>query len=311
MGDIVRAAGDARRLYAPGLWTQKCGVDAAPRIVTGRCVWADPMASEQRSGALCGVEFTLRIERRGSSEPTRCVLGATGSGENVGVGVPKPDSPRARVLAIQTAARQHRQRGVNLPEVATRAGNDDQQFRASLRVEPPDVRVAERLRGLLRATQGAFTVGDHRQVARVPGDSPGGPKFGERLGPFAGVIRSDSDGFAHRAHPGSTRSCGARELERAGRVGVDAFAGGDQILGDRLGVRLAERSELGTDAAVKQGGVNVLRDGRMLRIGDALGRAPLSARSLVSSATTARPVVEPSTASRGFPPSAAVIRGRR
>jgi len=264
------------------------------------------MASEQSCGAFGCVEFAVRIQRGGGREPARCILGTTSGQKDVCVGVPKPNGARARVLSVEAAARQHGQCGVELTEVATSTGDDDQQFGASLCVEPPDIRLAEHLRGLLRPAERTFTVGDHRQVARVSGYSPGGAKLGERLGPFAGVIRGDSHGFAHRSDPCSTRSRGARELERAAWVGVDGFASGDQILGHRLSVRLAQRAKLSAHAAIKQRWVGVLWDGRVLRVRDALGRTPPSAGWFVSRTATARSVVEAPTTGTRIPPTAAV-----
>ena len=90
-------------------------------------------------GALGGVGVAVDVEAGGRGEPGRRLLGPAELGQDVGVGVPEPDRTRSGTIPVQAAAGEHGQGSVELAEVAPRAGDDDEQLGAGLRIEPADV----------------------------------------------------------------------------------------------------------------------------------------------------------------------------
>jgi hypothetical protein len=69
-----------------------------------------------------------------------------------------------------------------------------------------------------------------------------GAEFGDRLGPFAGAICHQANGFPHHRDPAALRPRRAGVAPGELRVVVRQCTGRDQVIGDELGPLLAQAS---------------------------------------------------------------------
>lgn len=101
------------------------------------------MRLKQRSRALGSIRVSFDISAGRGCEPLGRIFGPTCRFEGIGVGVPESSRSRARPVLVQATLRQHSERGVELTEVTTRPGHDDQQFGADLRIQLGDVGIIQ------------------------------------------------------------------------------------------------------------------------------------------------------------------------
>src|SRR5256885_10589779 len=103
------------------------------------------------------------MEPRRLRKPAGGVLAPPRRLERICVRVPETDGAGAGPGRIQPATLEHGKSRVKLPEVASRAGNHDEQFGVSLWIEPMHVPITEQLDGLLRPAERSLAVCAERQ----------------------------------------------------------------------------------------------------------------------------------------------------
>lgn len=198
------------------------------------------VGSEQVCRTVGGVGLIFVVDLGCRTEPLNGFLDPVRGLQRIGVGVPKPGTPRLRVLDVETAAFQHRQRGVELIEIAPGAGHHDQQFGPGARVELRNCRVIKRLQGPFRTAERSFTIGHHGYIAGIAGDPARCSQLRQRLGPFFGVISGQAGSFADGGDPRTAAAGSSGVFQGRFGIGIDQLAGGDQMCPDELSSKLAQ-----------------------------------------------------------------------
>ncbi len=154
-------------------------------------------------------------------EPLGGIVRALRGEQSIRVGVPQPHRARARLRAIDATAGEHCQRNVQLTEIASRTGHDDEQLHVGLGIELSRIGVVEHSNRLLWTAERPLAVRHQRQVAGIARDPASGAEFAQRLRPFFGVIRGHADRLSHRGHPGRPIACCSGVLECPDGVDIE------------------------------------------------------------------------------------------
>lgn len=114
--------------------------------------------SEQRAGPIDGIGLARPIECGRGGEPLSRLVLTTELLEDLGVEIPQSDRSWPRSIAVETATSEYAERGVELTQVASSAGDHDPHLGFGLRIQAAEVRIGQRAQCGLRTTQRPFAV---------------------------------------------------------------------------------------------------------------------------------------------------------
>ena len=219
---------------------------------------------------------------------------ATGVEQRVGVGVPEPRRPGSAGAGPPGRLLQGEHGGVGLTEVASGAGQDDDQLDPLGLVERRDVGVVGDGQGPLGTAERTLAVGQHGQVIGLAGDASGGAQLGQRLGPLPCGVGGQPARLAHHADASGHGASRPGVRERLLRVVVEQPTGHHEVARDQVGGLPGERAQLARARPGRASGIDVVRDGEPGQLA-----ALLATRVVPAPLDSARrPVAEP-------PPAAA------